>query len=117
LIPFDAAVLSRVHLAVEFPHFDKNGKRQLGGEFLSQIKSTAVAEDVRNWIESLSADKLNGRQVRNIFSAATTLARARGSALQVSDLEVLWDRADAFQDRMRNQLFMADQLNLPGNGL
>lgn len=116
-MPFDTAVLSRVHLAVEFPRLDEDGQKAVMRNFLSKVKSTAVDNQVSHWIRSHSDDQFNGRQIRNVFSAAITLARSHERPLQVDDLQIFWERAKRFQKEMQDQITIADEIGLPRSSL
>ena len=113
-MPFDTAVLSRIHLAIEFPAFDIDGQRAMMSEFLSTVKSTAVEKrEVSHWIRSHADDEFNGRQIRNVFSAAINLARAKRRKLEQADLDIFWQRTKAFHHKMEKTIMAAEMASLP----
>ncbi|KAF2680446.1 hypothetical protein K458DRAFT_373277 [Lentithecium fluviatile CBS 122367] len=101
LLTFDTAVQSRVHLAVEFPKMSRSVQKGVIEMFLEQIAAEDMDErDIRTWISKLHVIEFNGREIRNILSAAVNRARAARRKLLREDIEVFWNRAGDFKRQL-----------------
>ncbi|RAK94951.1 P-loop containing nucleoside triphosphate hydrolase protein [Aspergillus ibericus CBS 121593] len=88
-IQFDDAILSRIHLAIEYEDLTREFRRDLWSTFLSKARTMqgpAVVEerDLRR-LESLA---LNGREIKNIAAIAHALAEADANQVSYRYLEL-----------------------------
>jgi len=66
--------------------------------FLEQVAPEAMDErGVRAWVNKRPRSDFNGREIRNIFSAAISRAKGEGRKLLIEDLDMFWNRANDFQ--------------------
>lgn len=73
---FDAAFVSRIHLAIYYPPLTQPNRSKLLYTFLKQISQTS-ADNLRKdgSLESIAKERLNGRQIKNLVRAACALAQ------------------------------------------
>lgn len=74
----DIAVQSRIHLAIRYDDLTKEQKRKVFNIFLDQLKPDSIRDKqkILEFIDEWGSEyKLNGRQIRNVMSAALSLAR------------------------------------------
>ncbi|KAG9954860.1 P-loop containing nucleoside triphosphate hydrolase protein, partial [Aureobasidium melanogenum] len=106
---FDAAMKSRVHLALGYHEPSQDSRRQIWKQSLerqSQVLLSSAGEevDVDGAAELLSAERLNGREISNAIHTASTLARFAEERLALRHIqEVLGVRRDfeATLEKMR----------------
>lgn len=75
----DVAVQSRIHLAVRYDDLKKDQKKAIFTYYLDQLETSSIynRDAIDEWIEEAGSEaELNGRQIRNIVSAALALARS-----------------------------------------
>ncbi|KAI9761887.1 MAG: hypothetical protein M1840_001540 [Geoglossum simile] len=75
----DIAVQSRIHLAIRYEDLSSKYKQEIFKFFLDQLEPDSISDraGIDEWIEEYGCDyKLNGRQIRNVVSAALALARS-----------------------------------------
>lgn len=96
---FDIAVQSRVHLALNFPNMQKPELQKLIDLFLEGVKENEMEGSlIRNWMQyGLTSEGINGREIRNIISAAVDLARIEKRVLKAGDILELWERTQSFK--------------------
>lgn len=79
----DVAVQSRIHLAIRYEDLSEDYKAAIFNMFLDQLdkqepESIKDRGSINDWIEEYGrVAKLNGRQIRNVISAALALARSK----------------------------------------
>lgn len=74
----DIAVISRIHLAIRYEDLTVGQMRRIFKYFLDQLEPASIARrgDIDEFIESFGHHyQLNGRQIRNVVSAALAAAR------------------------------------------
>ncbi|KAG9831894.1 P-loop containing nucleoside triphosphate hydrolase protein, partial [Aureobasidium melanogenum] len=106
---FDAAMKSRVHLALGYHEPSQDSRRQIWKQSLERqsqelLGSAGEAVDVDGAAELLSAENLNGREISNAIHTASTLARFAEEKLALRHIqEVLGVRRDfeATLEKMR----------------
>jgi hypothetical protein len=78
---FDAAFISRIHLAIYYPPLARSSRSALLYTFLGKI-SQKSAEALRcdGSLKAIAKEKLNGRQIKNVVRAAGALARGDSTA-------------------------------------
>lgn len=73
----DVAVQSRIHLAVRYDDLKKEQKKAIFMQNLDKLPKDSVKDRsaIDNWIEEAGCEaELNGRQIRNVVSAALAVA-------------------------------------------
>ncbi|KAH0371121.1 P-loop containing nucleoside triphosphate hydrolase protein, partial [Aureobasidium melanogenum] len=106
---FDAAMKSRVHLALGYHEPSQDSRRQIWKQSLERqsqglLDSAGEEIDVDGAADLLSAEILNGREISNAIHTASTLARFAEERLALRHIqEVLGVRRDfeATLDKMR----------------
>ncbi|KAF2148055.1 P-loop containing nucleoside triphosphate hydrolase protein [Myriangium duriaei CBS 260.36] len=83
---FDAAMKSRVHLALSYEEPDQQARRQIWRKNLDKIPSRSDGE-LRSALDTLAAKPLNGREITNTIGTACTLARYEHEPLGVTHLD------------------------------
>ena len=72
---FDVAFKSRIHLAIYYPPLSQPSRRALWRAFLLKASPESVEElDMGGVIDEVAAERLNGRQIRNLVRTASALA-------------------------------------------
>lgn len=101
---FDAAMKSRVHLALGYSDPDEDARRMIWRQSFRRILSEDSSLDVEQVSFILCPEKLNGREISNAIHTASTLARYSSEDLALGHIkEVLGVRKDfeATLQRMR----------------
>jgi len=82
--------------------------------FLNKMdKNDMDYDEIRGWLDDQFPDyKFNGRQIRNILSAATDIARGEGRKLRLKDITRLWNRTKTFQEYLTRQTIIAEEKSL-----
>ncbi|KAL9056892.1 MAG: hypothetical protein Q9162_002663 [Coniocarpon cinnabarinum] len=77
---FDAAMKSRIHLAIQYTPPRSEVRRQIWRKRLGALPDADVEEEVRaeGVLEDLVRENMNGREIANAVVTASTLARFRG---------------------------------------
>ena len=92
---FDAAMKSRIHLAIEYSPPELNMRYMIWNQCLKAIPTSEIAVDLEDAVPSLIRDRINGREISNTVNTARTLARFEAKPLQLRHLEtVLQTRRD-----------------------
>ncbi|KAF8847949.1 hypothetical protein BDZ45DRAFT_811180 [Acephala macrosclerotiorum] len=85
---FDPAILSRIHLMLRYDNLKKDARKQVWGGFLSQATTPfGEAEVTKEELEDLARNPFNGRQIKNIMSAAQAFAIKKRSKLRFPHVE------------------------------
>ncbi|KZT72256.1 P-loop containing nucleoside triphosphate hydrolase protein [Daedalea quercina L-15889] len=71
----DPAFESRIHFSVYYPMLDAAARRSIWSTFFVRAGISILDAD----LDRLSSYSINGREIKNAFSSATTIARANGS--------------------------------------
>jgi AAA+ superfamily predicted ATPase len=102
IISLDAAIQSRIHLAIRYYDLTQQQKIEIFNIFLDQLQlEEHNIEKMKEWIrESGSAYELNGRQIRNVVSSAWALAHSRGEKLSHEHLKRAIDITRKFQKQL-----------------
>ncbi|KAI1829405.1 hypothetical protein CBS147337_9800 [Penicillium roqueforti] len=88
-IQFDEAILSRIHLTIEYEDLTRDFRRGLWRTFLSKaqtLQGPAVVEEED--IQRLESLALNGREIKNIAAVAHALAGADTTQVSYKYLEL-----------------------------
>jgi hypothetical protein len=114
---FDAAVLSRLHHAINFGIVTKSQEEQIWRMWFEKAKKLGLVrqpDEVERWISSLNKKRsiyLNGREIRNIFLIAQDLHE--DGLIRWDDLKRIYDWKICFRDETNKQTISADQLLAP----
>ncbi|XRM42628.1 hypothetical protein ABZX51_005838 [Aspergillus tubingensis] len=103
-IQFDDAILSRIHLIIEYKNLTKEFRRDLWSTFLSKactMQGPALVEehDLRR-LESLA---LNGREIKNVTAIAHALAEADVNQVNYKYLELAAESNKKFSKEFGRQ--------------
>ncbi|KAF6806410.1 AAA family [Colletotrichum musicola] len=97
----DAAMGSRVHLALGYGTPDADTRRRLWVQCLRGLPAAAAEPefdgDVEDVSEGFAACQLNGREIANAVNTARTIARFEGGKLRVEHIERVLDIKASFQ--------------------
>ncbi|KAI1739152.1 AAA family ATPase [Xylaria scruposa] len=114
---FDEAFKSRVQLTLHYPPLDAKGRWQIWDNFIRLLqkqqeqattqasnRNTGLAdgeqvntEELRDKIDVLAKENLNGRQIRNAITSARRLARFRNKPLSYTHLDQTIRVVDEFE--------------------
>jgi len=95
----DAAFESRIHFSVNYPKLDFAARRTIWSMFFS--RASIEVDDVE--LDRLASREINGRQIKNVFSSATTISRADGwSKLAVDNIDIVLEVLNDWQSATRN---------------
>jgi AAA+ superfamily predicted ATPase len=83
---FDPAIMSRIHLSIEYRPLSQDAKAQIW-----ESSITKVLGGHPKWLDEVSllklaSEELDGRSISNLVKTASTLARSRGSELSVNEI-------------------------------
>lgn len=100
---FDVAVLSRIHIAIEYTSLNRNQQERIFNTFLEPLDKKGLVEsydDIKEWLEEsvYGSHNLDGRQIRNIITSGLGLARARGhNKLKKTHLQPIFKNTNIFK--------------------
>ena len=86
---FDVAIRSRIHLALQYSAPTRPTRRVLWQRCLVAIPSEHRDLDVKQILDTLEEQEMNGREISNTIHTALTLARDEGSKLEYAHLETI----------------------------
>jgi len=86
---FDAAMKSRIHLALGYSPPELEMRRLIWTESLKAVPAEQLDIDIEDAIDTLVCEKLNGREITNAMNTARTLARFAGKPLQLRHIETV----------------------------
>jgi hypothetical protein len=84
---FDAAMKSRVHLALGYSAPDMDSRRLIWTHTFSKLPEDERGHELEAAVEGLSRTSLNGREISNIVTTARTLARFEKVPLSPAHIE------------------------------
>ena len=105
VMTFDVAMLSRCQYAVNFKSLTLQQERGIWESYVDQLndKNCHRKSEVEDWIKQITKKKtkLSGREIRNVFTVAQTLAQAEpNKKVMKKHLERVYDRLGEFLDAM-----------------
>ena len=101
---FDAAMKSRIHLALGYSPPDLETRRQIWMRYLSHVPAEEMAiDDIDDAVDSLNHHELNGREISNSITTACTIARFNKERLQVHHLETVFQVRGEFDKSIRQE--------------
>ncbi|KAK1834043.1 P-loop containing nucleoside triphosphate hydrolase protein [Podospora conica] len=83
---FDAAMKSRVHLALGYAPPGIGTRQELWATFLRRVPEEERELDLEEDLDELVRDRLNGREIAYIVHTARTIARSEGAKLGLGHL-------------------------------
>lgn len=110
VMTFDVAMLSRCHYAVNFKSLTHEQEKEIWDGYVKQLtpKNSAGKEEIEAWVKEItkksksSRTMLCGREIRNVFTTAQTLAQAeRDKKIRKKHLERVYDRIMDFAEEMK----------------
>ena len=119
VMTFDVAMLSRCHYAVAFKFLTVAQEKAIWMGYVAQLtdQNSSQKHEIQAWVNQITkkGTKLSGRDIRNVFTTAQTLAQATPSKkLRKYHLERVYDQlmdfSEAMKDFRNNQQL---QLNAP----
>jgi hypothetical protein len=97
---FDAAMKSRVHLALGYSAPDTDSRRRIWAHTFSSLPENERGTELEAAVESLSQASLNGREISNIVTTARTLARFERVPLNRAHIENVLGVRMEFEDNL-----------------
>lgn len=101
----DVAVQSRMHLAIQYKDFNYVQKKSIFMKFLDYISEDQIQDREKinrelDWI--CKRTDLNGRQIRNIVSAAQALAKSERQKLSFGHLSMVYEATLDFLQSLKD---------------
>lgn len=114
---FDEAFKSRIQLALHYPNLGPYQRLRIWENFLNRLESfgdevKVDIADLRDHLEDLKEEKMNGRQIRNVITTARQYAEWKGSTLtyeHLRDVIEVSGRFDKYIDSLHGG-FTQDEL-------
>jgi hypothetical protein len=95
---FDAAFKSRIHLAIKYPSLSTASRCDLWRNFITSTSASShLSWLTSNCLESLAAEELNGRQIKNIVRTAQALAVSSNKQLMLRHIRTAMDAMKMFE--------------------
>lgn len=95
---FDVAFKSRIHLAIKYPSLSTASRCDLWRNFITRTSLNSHLSWLTNsCLESLAAEDLNGRQIKNIVRTAQTLAVSSNNQLTLGHIRTAMDAMKMFE--------------------
>ena len=119
VMTFDVAMLSRCHYAVNFKSLTLQQEKDIWQGYVSQLtdENSRGKSKIQDWVGLITKKRtrLSGREIRNVFTTAQTLAQAEPSKkIEKKHLERVYDRLMEFSDEMeKNKTTQQVLLNAP----
>ena len=85
----DAAIKSRIHLALQYASPDKSVRRQLWHQHLATVPEAELDLDVNEALDEVEEAEMNGREISNSIHTARTLAESEGGKLGLEYLRTI----------------------------
>lgn len=80
----DPAVLSRVHLTINYPDLDEESRNTVWRNFLARVRPAAMVSDAE--VEILGKLPLNGRRIKNAVKTAQIMANREDRGVTLDDI-------------------------------
>jgi AAA+ superfamily predicted ATPase len=84
---FDAAVQSRIHLALQYSSPSVAVRLELWNQRLSSLGADQLDLDIDEVLSAVRQVEMNGREISNTLNTALTLARNAGGKLRLEHIE------------------------------
>ena len=108
---FDAAMKSRIHLALGYRPPELDMRRAIWRQTLRAIPAEDVEMDIEQTVEGFIGERLNGREITNAVHTAQTLARFEKSPLMLKHVETVLNVKNEFDvslKRMRDHALTSE---------
>lgn len=100
---FDEAFKSRVQVSLHYPRLNKESRAKIWLNFIESLSDTdAKVQQLRNRVELLAKQSLNGREIRNTVKSAKQLALFDGKKLDYSHLEKVLATSKKFTNYLKD---------------
>lgn len=102
---FDVAMLSRCHYAIDFKSLTQKQEKKIWQSYVDQLNQDNCGNkgSIEEWVlqTTRKRTKLSGREIRNVFTTAQTLAMAEPTKKMTrKHLEHVYERLTEFLDAM-----------------
>jgi AAA+ superfamily predicted ATPase len=104
---FDAAMKSRIHLAIGYSPPELEMRRMIWTTSLKAVPAEQLNIDIDEAIDILVHPKLNGREITNAINTARTLARFDGKPLRLDHIETVLGVRNEFDVTLRRMAMRA----------
>ena len=117
VMTFDVAMLSRCHYAVNITSLTLEQEKDIWQSYVDQLtsKNSSGKEHIERWVKDITRKTksvrtiLSGREIRNVFTTAQTLAQAEpDKKLRKEHLERVYDRIIGFAAEMKENKSMQE---------
>lgn len=98
---FDQAVISRIHLALQYQAPGPDVRRLIWKSHLSRVPPEESELDLEEALQVLTKTKMNGREISNAINTARTLAKSEGSRLNLEYLGTIVQVWDDFEKSLK----------------
>jgi len=120
VLTLDAAMVSRIHYAISLPPLNREQEDQIWKSYLEQLttKNCAEIDLINAWAGRLvkkSPSGLNGREIRNLFTAAQMLAvgESEGNGkIRLTHLQRIFETMAGFRKDMNRLLIEAGMVSV-----
>lgn len=104
LASFDAAMKSRIHLALRFESPGIKTREQLWLQVLRGVPAAEMGiDDVDEAVESVLQEEMNGREISNAVNTARTIARHEKERLQLRHIEMVVEVRHDFDKSLQTE--------------
>ncbi|KAL8742133.1 MAG: hypothetical protein Q9184_008300, partial [Pyrenodesmia sp. 2 TL-2023] len=109
VMTFDVAMLSRCHYAVNFKSLTHKQEQNIWNGYVEQLnaQNSTGKNNIAAWVNDITkrtknqGTRLSGREIRNVFTTAQTLAQAEpDKKIQKKHLERVYDQIMGFAEEM-----------------
>lgn len=104
VLSFDVAVQSRTHLAVMFQDLDEQQTRSIIEVHMDKRKHNLSSDHFETFTMMAHSNGLNGRQIRNVISAAEAMVNTSTSGrtiVKISDIKTVLQHTKGFEISLR----------------
>ncbi|KAL9080688.1 MAG: hypothetical protein Q9157_000575 [Trypethelium eluteriae] len=108
---FDAAMKSRIHLALGYKTPESEMRRAIWRQTLQAIPAKDIDMDIDETVEGLMDERLNGREITNAIHTARTLARFEENPLMLEHIKTVLNVKSDFDvslKRMRDHALSSE---------
>ena len=121
IMTFDVAMLSRCHYTIDFKTLSLEQEQKIWGRYMDKLNehNSEKKVEIEDWVRQNTKrpTKLSGREIRNVFTTAQTLAQAEPNRkIKRDHLERVYDRLTDFVHAMEETKKKEQyRLSTPGN--
>ena len=98
---FDAAVASRIHLALQYSPPSVAVRLQLWNQRLSALGADQLDLDIDEVLDAMREVEMNGREISNTLNTALTLARHSGEKLRLDHIDSVVQAWKDFKENIK----------------